>query len=216
MAEAATKVPVEVKKAERPARRHTEWRPFESLRREIDRLFDDFRVGSWRSPFGASSFDVDPFWRTEISWAKAPAVDVAETDKAYEVTAELPGMDESNIEVKFADDILTIKGEKKEEKEEKKKDYYVSERRFGSFQRSFTVPAGVDTDKIEANFKNGVLTVSCRRPRRRKRTRRRSRSKRRLECSSAGPRSSPFFPGTRKVPGQFFLSELPGVMALAK
>ena len=60
----------------------------------------------------------------------------------------------------LADDVLTIKGEKKEEKEEKKKDYYVSERRFGSFQRSFTVPAGVDTDKIEANFKNGVLTVS--------------------------------------------------------
>ena len=69
--------------------------------------------------------DVEPFWRTEISWGKAPAVDVAETDKAYEVTAEVPGMDESNIEVKLADDILTIKGEKKEEKEEKKKDYYV-------------------------------------------------------------------------------------------
>ena len=85
---------------------------------------------------------------------------MAETDKAYEVTAELPGMDESNIEVKLADDVLTIKGEKKEEKEEKKKDYYVSERRFGSFQRSFTVPAGVDASKIEANFKNGVLIVT--------------------------------------------------------
>ena len=159
MTEAPTKVPVEVKKAERPVSIQTEWRPFESLRREIDRLFDDFRVGTLRSPFERSLFDVDPFWRTEISWGKAPAVDVAETDKAYEVTAEVPGMDESNIEVKLADDILTIKGEKKEEKEEKKKDYYVSERRFGSFQRSFTVPAGVDTDKIEANFKNGVLTV---------------------------------------------------------
>ncbi len=159
MAEAATKVPVEVKKTERPAPAPAEWHPFDTLRREIDRLFDDFGVGRWRSPlFARSSTDFDPFWRTEISW-KAPAVDVAETDKAYEVTAELPGMDESNIEVKLADDVLTIKGEKKEEKE-KKRDYYVSERRFGSFQRSFTVPAGVDASKIEANFKNGVLTVT--------------------------------------------------------
>jgi HSP20 family protein len=161
MVEAATKVPVEVKKTERPAPAPAEWHPFETLRREVDRLFDDFGVGRWRSPlFARSSSELDPFWRTEITWPKAPAVDVAETDKAYEVTAELPGMDESNIEVKLADDVLTIKGEKKEEKEEKKKDYYVSERRFGSFQRSFTVPAGVDVSKIEANFKNGVLIVT--------------------------------------------------------
>ncbi len=161
MVEAATKVPVEVKKTERPAPAPAEWHPFETLRREVDRLFDDFGVGRWRSPlFARSSSEFDPFWRTEITWPKAPAVDVAETDKAYEVTAELPGMDESNIEVKLADDVLTIKGEKKEEKEEKKKDYYVSERRFGSFQRSFTVPAGVDVSRIEANFKNGVLIVT--------------------------------------------------------
>jgi HSP20 family protein len=68
-------------------------------------------------------------------------------------------MDESNIDVKFADGLLTIKGEKSEEKEEKKKDYYLSERRYGSFQRSFPVPESVDTDKIEAKFANGVLTV---------------------------------------------------------
>ena len=161
MAEAATKVPVEVKKAERPAPASADWHPFDSLRQEIDRLFDDFGVGRWRSPLlGRSLFEADPFWRTEVSWPKAPAVDVAETDKAYEVTAELPGMDESNIEVKLADDVLTIKGEKKEEKEGNKKDYYVSERRYGSFQRSFTVPAGVDSSKIEANFKNGVLIVT--------------------------------------------------------
>ena len=162
MAEAANKMPVEVKNAERPAPAPTEWHPFDNLRREIDRLFDDFGVGRWRSPlFARSSPETDPFWRTGISWPKAPAVDVAETDKAYEVTAELPGMNESNIEVKLADDVLTIKGEKKDEKEEKKTDYYyVSERRYGSFQRSFTVPAGVDSSKIEATFKNGVLTVT--------------------------------------------------------
>jgi HSP20 family protein len=69
-------------------------------------------------------------------------------------------MDEKDIAVKLSNGTLTIKGEKHEEKEEKKKDYYLSERRYGSFQRSFTVPDGVDEDKIEAAFKNGVLTVS--------------------------------------------------------
>jgi HSP20 family protein len=68
-------------------------------------------------------------------------------------------MDESNIDVKLADGVLTIKGEKKEEKEEKKRDYYLSERRFGSFLRSFPVPESVDANKIEAKFVNGVLTV---------------------------------------------------------
>ena len=89
MAEAATKLPVrtEEKKTDRP----TEWRPFESLRREVERLFDDFQVGSWRSPFGRTVFDVEPFRRSEISWGKAPAVDIVDKDKAYEITAELPG-----------------------------------------------------------------------------------------------------------------------------
>ncbi|MGZ3283936.1 MAG: Hsp20/alpha crystallin family protein [Xanthobacteraceae bacterium] len=155
MAEAATKLPVknEESKTERP----TEWRPFESLRREVEHLFDDFQLGPWRSPFGRTLFE--PFRRGEMSW-KTPAIDVVEKEKAYEITAELPGMDESNIDVKFSDGTLTIKGEKREEKEEKKKDYYLSERRYGSFQRSFSVPDGVDADKIEAGFKNGVLTVT--------------------------------------------------------
>ena len=158
MAEAATKLLVrtEEKKTDRP----TEWRPFESLRREVERLFDDFQVGSWRSPFGRTVFGVEPFRRGEIGWAKAPAVDIVDTDKAYEIAAELPGLDENNIDVKFADGTLTIKGEKRDEKEEKKKDYYLSERRYGSFQRSFSVPDGVDADKITASFKNGVLTVT--------------------------------------------------------
>ena len=73
--------------------------------------------------------------------------------------AELPGMDEKNIEVKVVNGNLTIKGEKQEEKEEKK-DYYLHERHFGSFERSFEVPDGVDADKIEASFKKGVLTVT--------------------------------------------------------
>ena len=133
------------------------WRPFENLRREVDRLFDDFGV---RSPFSGSMFDVVPFWRREVTWPAAPAVDFTDTEKAYELTAELPGIDEKDIEVKVANGILSIKGEKQEEKEEKKKDYYLRERNFGSFERSFQVPDGVDTDKIEASFKKGVLTVT--------------------------------------------------------
>ena len=130
-------------------------RPFESLHREIDRLFEDFSSGLWRSPFRSPTFDLMPTF-----WATAPAVDFTDTEKAYQLTAELPGVDEKNVEVKVANGVLTIKGEKNEEREEKKKDYYLCERNFGSFERSFQVPDGVDSDKIEASFKQGVLTVT--------------------------------------------------------
>src|SRR5262249_14714840 len=117
--------------------------------------------------------------RGEVGWGKAPAVDIVEKEKAYEITAELPGMDESNIDVKFSDGTLTIKGEKRGEREEKKKDFYLSERRYGSFQRSFGVPDGVDADKIEASFKNGVLTVTLPKTAQAQRSeKKRSRSKR--------------------------------------
>jgi HSP20 family protein len=158
MADPTSKVPVKTERM--PASTPEAWRPFESLRRDIDRLFEDFGGGLWRSPFRRSFFDIEPGWRSQSAMSVMPAVDVTETDKAYEITAELPGLDEKNIEVKVADGVLTIKGEKQEEKEEKKKDYYMSERSFGSFQRSFQVPSGVDADKIEASFKKGVLTVT--------------------------------------------------------
>jgi HSP20 family protein len=148
MAENISKLPVKTEQVS--ASTPQAWRPFESLRREIDRLFDDFDGGSWRSPFR----------RIEAAFGNVPAVDVTETDKAYEIAAELPGMDEKNVEVKFANDVLTIKGQKRDEKEETKKDYYMHERSFGSFERSFAVPDGVDADKIDATFKKGVLTVT--------------------------------------------------------
>jgi HSP20 family protein len=153
MAETATKLPVKTEKA---APRH----PFVNLRREIDRLFEDFDRDFWGFPFRRSALDVEPFWRRELSWASTPAVDVTENDKAYEITAELPGIDEKNVEVKLANGGLTIKGEKAEETEETEKDYYLRERRFGSFERSFRVPDGVDTSKIDATFNKGVLTVT--------------------------------------------------------
>ena len=159
MAEAPTKLSVKTEKTE-PTSAVREWRPFEALHREIDRLFDDFGGGFWRSPFRRSVFDLEPFWRRELSWETAPAMDIAETEKAYEITAELPGMSESDVEVVASNGGLTIKGEKREEKEEKKKDYYLSERRYGSFERRMQIPEGVDADKIDATFKKGVLTVT--------------------------------------------------------
>lgn len=157
MAEAATKLPVKTEKAaERPAAPDV-WRPFETLRREIDRLFDDFDR-SW-VPFKRWRLDWEPFARRDAIWDAAPVVDIVEREKEYEITAELPGIDASEVEVKLSNGALTIKGEKKEEKEEKSKDFYLSERRYGSFQRSFAVPEGVDVDKIEATLRNGVLTI---------------------------------------------------------
>jgi len=153
-----TKVPVKTERASAPAPQT--WRPFETLHSEIDRLFDALDGGFRRWPASRSLFDVAPFRRSKFTWPAMPAVDLVETDKGYEITAELPGLDEKDVEVKFADGVLTIKGEKQEEKEEKKKDYYLHERSFGSFHRALQVPAGVDTDKIEATFKKGVLTVT--------------------------------------------------------
>lgn len=134
------------------------WRPFEGLRREVDRLFEDFGRDFWRTPFRSSLFDIEPSWR-EMAPIGVPAVDMIEKEGAYEITAELPGLDEKDIEVKLANGELTIKGEKQEETKEEKKGYYLHERRFGAFERSFRLPDGVDTDKIEATFKHGVLTL---------------------------------------------------------
>ena len=158
MAEDTSKIPVTTDKAAPSELRPR--RPLESLRQEIDRLFDDFGIGAWRSPFRSSFFDMDPFRRAKAAFSGMPAVDVIETEKSHKVVAELPGMDEKNIEVKIANGMLTIKGEKQEDKEEEKQDYYVRERSFGSFERTLPVPDGVDLDKVDASFKNGVLTVA--------------------------------------------------------
>ena len=163
MAEAATKLPVksEEKKGEDKGGALAQtWRPFESLRREVDRLFEDFDHNSWRIPFRRSVFDIDPIWRRELTLATNPAVDIVEKDSAYEISAELPGLDEKNIEVKVSNGTLTIRGEKQEDNEEKKKGYYLRERHFGSFERHFRIPEGVDAEKIDASFKKGVLTVT--------------------------------------------------------
>jgi len=120
------------------------------LHREVDRVFDNF----W-SNFGAPSLFGDSGGVLGVDLK----VDTSEDDKAYHVTAELPGMSEKDVEVTFADNTLTISGEKKEEKEVREKDYHRRERSFGSFRRSFTLPAEVDEEKISAAFKDGVMTI---------------------------------------------------------
>ncbi|MDE2469125.1 MAG: Hsp20/alpha crystallin family protein [Bradyrhizobium sp.] len=157
MAEAATKLPVKTETPTAPASRLPDWRPFDSLRNQVDRLFRDFETGFLQTPF---SRQVENFWRRDFAFPVTPAVDIIEKDNAFEITAELPGLDAKNIELSLSDDVLTVKGEKNEEKEEKTKDRYVSERRYGSFRRSVQLPSGVDGGKIEANYKSGVLTVT--------------------------------------------------------
>lgn len=131
-----------------PARRE-EMHPFLSLQREINRLMEDF-FGEIE-PAGIS----DPWFRTF-----SPRVDVKETEKEIKVSAELPGLDEKDIEVLMSNDTLTIKGEKKEEKEEKEESYHRMERRFGSFSRVIPLPEGIDTEKVQANFEKGILRIS--------------------------------------------------------
>jgi len=153
MAEIVTKLPIKQEKSGAPSSGEL-WRPFETLRGEIDRMFDD--VGrsfwpSWGRPLRGAAF--------EMPSLLTPAVDVVESDKSYEITTELPGMNEKNIEVKLADGVLTIKGEKQQDKEEKQRNYYRRERSYGAFERSFEVPETVEVDKIEANFSKGVLKL---------------------------------------------------------
>lgn len=160
MDDKANKVPVKVE-ATTPTVKEaaSSWAPFETLRHEIDRLFESFAGPSGLFPLGRSALSRELPWPRLNGLAIAPSVDIAAKDDQYEITAELPGLDEKDIDVSLANGALTIKGEKKEEKEEKGKDYYLSERRYGSFARSFAVPEGVDIDKIQATFSKGVLSI---------------------------------------------------------
>lgn len=146
--------PVEVKKTPAP---HSAANPWPSFRSEFDRFFDRFTgIGM---PSMRRMFDLLPPDETGLGF-NVPAVDVTEDDKAYRIAAELPGLEEKDIEVSVTGDLLTLKGEKRQEKAEKNKNWYVSERSYGSFQRAFELPQGIDRDKIAAEFAKGVLTVT--------------------------------------------------------
>lgn len=160
MSDKSNKVPVKVEKTTPTVKEAAgPWAPLDTLRHEIDRLFESFLGTSRHFPFGRSPLDLELAWPRLSGLAIAPSVDIAAKEKEYEITAELPGLDEKDIEVSLSNGALTIKGEKKEEKEEKGKDYFLSERRYGSFARSFAVPEGVDVNKIEATFSKGVLKL---------------------------------------------------------
>jgi HSP20 family protein len=113
------------------------------MQRRMRRLFEE--------PFRLDFITEDMGWM--------PAVEVVETDGAIEVTAELPGMSKEDVEIHLEQNVLTIRGEKKEEMERKEKERYLYERFYGSFQRAFTLPAPVDEGKVTAEFRNGVLKI---------------------------------------------------------
>lgn len=161
MAETATKLPIQSEtKAPAPASL-APWAPFDALRHEIDRVFEGFAGGALRSPLARPAFNFDIAWPRDLRLTGvALAVDVAEKEKSYEITAEAPGLDAKDIEVKVANGTLTIRGEKKAEKEKHDKDYVLSERRYGAFVRSFRLPEGADADRISAAYDKGVLTVT--------------------------------------------------------
>lgn len=151
-----TKLPIQREKA---ASLDTGSGSFNRMRRDMDRLFNELGRGFFQSPSRLSMPELGPLWQ-RMERELEPVVDFVERPDRYEITAELPGMDEKNIEVRLAGGNLIVSGEKREEKEEKDANYYMSERRYGSFQRSLPLPDGIDPNKVNATFQKGVLTVS--------------------------------------------------------
>lgn len=125
--------------------------PFFQLHREMNRLFDDFFLD-----FGSSSF-LAPSGQ---NGARAIHIDVKDKGKALEIAAELPGVAEDDIDVELSDNLLTIRGERRDEEEKEG----VSRRAYASFQRSMSLPFDIDPDAVEAKFKNGVLKLTLPKP----------------------------------------------------
>ncbi len=116
------------------------------MQRNISRIFDEFLADT------KSGDDTNLFrWN--------PAIDVAEKEDRYIIEAEVPGMARDDLKITVSGDMLTLSGEKKQEKEEKKKNYHRSERLYGSFSRSFALPGGISSGRVDASYKEGVLTI---------------------------------------------------------
>lgn len=135
----------------KPVRDISRWSPvtdlaaeFLHMQKDIDRMFDRYRGDVRDDSPGAGPW---------------PSVDVVENDSDFTVNVELPGVPKDDVKITVADGVLTIKGEKKQESERKGDNYHRVERSYGSFERSFTLPSAVRSEKIEANFTNGVLTI---------------------------------------------------------
>jgi HSP20 family protein len=133
-----------------PAQRYQD--PFSAMRMEMDRMFENFMTrGLGGFPRIAAG---------ERSGNMIPSVDVRESNGEIVVEAELPGLDEKDVEVTLRDGVLRIRGEKRSTREEKKDDYHLTERSYGRYERAFRLPDGIDEDKIKADIKNGVLLVT--------------------------------------------------------
>lgn len=124
--------------------------PIFSFRREIDRMFDEIFDG-----FGNSAYR---------SVNLRPAIDITENDKELVISADMPGLDEKDLDVSLVGDVLTIKGEKRAEHEQKNGGHHYVERRFGSFSRSVRLPFEVDDQEVEAKYDKGVLTIRVPKP----------------------------------------------------
>lgn len=149
--------------------------PFLSLQREMNRMFDDVFRG-----FGALS----PAGRGERGGAMMqPEIDVSETEQAYKICADLPGVSEKDVDVTLDNDVLTIKAERTQERNEEKENYHLVERSHGVFQRALRLPSDVDADNVEANFQNGVLTLTI--------PKSAGRSSRRIQVQGAGTGQRP-------------------------
>lgn len=143
--------PVPVKQsAPAPTNSPDIWR---SLRTEMDRLFDRVTAG-----FGAGQFTPSRFF--DFVSVPSPAVDITEDEAGFRLTAELPGLTEKDVEIAISGDTLTITGQKEQKREEKDRNYHLTERSYGEVRRSFYLPDAIDRDKIEAQFANGVLTLT--------------------------------------------------------
>lgn len=150
--------PVEVKRtANQPGRLPDALRGF---RGDMERMFDRF-ANAFGMPSLPQMFDTAPSFGFESSITlPSPAVDIAEDAASYRISAELPGMSEQDISVAVLGDTLTIKGEKRQETERRDANYYLAERSWGAFERSFVLPQDVDHEKVGATFAKGVLTVT--------------------------------------------------------
>jgi HSP20 family protein len=158
MAGKAKKVAVKRTGGKAPAESASGYNPVDAVRRDMHALMEtlnrgwsnlaDLEFRGMGAPFG--------LWTAE----SVPRADASEADGAYDISIELPGMDEKDIEVNLAGDMLTVSGEKKSEHEEKAEGYYLAERSYGSFRRAFRLPDDADAEKIKAEYAKGVLKLS--------------------------------------------------------
>lgn len=140
------------------AQQPQETNPLWAFRRDFDRLFDDF--------FGSAGFPGLPSLSAggQEALSLKPQIDLSETDREIRITAELPGIDEKDIDITLSDDLLTIRAQKQAEREEQEQDYYVKERSQGTFIRSIRLPFAADPDQIRAVCRNGILNLTIPKP----------------------------------------------------